>query len=310
MLEGGTLDWQCPDCGRHFPIERGILRMLPDAIRTPHASDVDAILKQRTAGSFAYEWRQFGGVRPEWQRNFLDYMQPHSPEQFQGIRVLDVGAGSGRHSREANRLGASVIAVDIGESIEVARANLPDDVLVVQADAERLPFEFGSFDFVMSIGVLHHLPDTERALRAIAPYAAPGGVVQVYLYWWPPHRSHRVVLRGVGALRRLTTRLPHRVVHALCIPLSAVLWTFIVTPYRLIRHKRRVHKLAEKFPLKTYADYPFGVLVNDQFDRFSAPIEHRFTARQVEDMMLRAGLEDVTVVPNHGWVASGRQPRQ
>ena len=59
-------------------------------------------------------------------------------------------------------------------------------------------------------------------------------------------------------------------------------------------------------PLKAYADYPFGVLLNDQFDRLSAPIERRFTAAEVRRMLEAAGLEAITVLPHHGWVASGR----
>jgi hypothetical protein len=65
---------------------------------------------------------------------------------------------------------------------------------------------------------------------------------------------------------------------------------------------------ADWFPLKTYADYPFRVLVNDQFDRFSAPIERRFTRVEVEEVMRQAGLIDVIVLPHHGWVADGRRP--
>ena len=58
--------------------------------------------------------------------------------------------------------------------------------------------------------------------------------------------------------------------------------------------------------MKTYADYPFGVLVNDQFDRLSAPVERRYTAEQVSgDDDARPGLEEVEVLPNAGWVAEG-----
>src|SRR4029453_13659901 len=96
-----------------------------------------------------------------------DYMQPHRPEFFDGISVLDVGTGSGRHAKVAADLGARVIAGDLGNSIDVARGTLPPDVITVQADAEALPLAPASFDFVMSIGVLHHLPDTERALRSL-----------------------------------------------------------------------------------------------------------------------------------------------
>lgn len=268
----------------------------------------EAAIARRTADSFSYEWERFGGLRDEWKRNFVDYMRPHAPESLAGRSLLDVGAGSGRHSFHAARAGAQVTAVDLGASIDVARRNLPRSVLTVQADAEALPFELESFDIVMSIGVLHHLPDTERALRSITRYAKPGGHVHIYLYWVPERDWHRRVLRMVTAVRRVTTALPHRVLHALCYPLAAVLQVSVVAPYRALRRRPRTAKAAAALPLKTYADYPFSVLVNDQFDRFSAPLERRFTEDEVRSAMEAAGLEDIILIPNHGWIADGRRP--
>jgi ubiquinone/menaquinone biosynthesis C-methylase UbiE len=294
----------CGACGARYPIAGGTPRML---LACGHSAEEDAVA-QRTADSFAYEWERFGVMRDEWAKNFADYMRPHTPQSLAGKSVLDVGTGSGRHSFHAAQAGAQVVAVDLGASIDVARRNLPASVLTVQADAEALPFEPGSFDLVMSIGVLHHLPDTERALRSIARYAKPGGHVHVYLYWVPERRWHRRVLHAVTALRRVTVRLPHSVLHALCYPLAALLWVAVVAPYRALRARPHTARLAAELPLKTYADYPFGVLVNDQFDRFSAPLERRFTAAEVRAAMEAAGLEDVVVLPNHGWVADGRRP--
>ena len=242
----------------------------------------------------------------EWDRNFRDYLQPHNPESLRGQTVIDVGAGSGRHSRQAAYHGAQVVAVDLGRSIDVARSNLPPDVLTVQADAERLPFEQGSFDVAMSIGVLHHLPDPVRGLRELVRLTKPGGHVHVYLYWVPELWAHRALLKLVTAARLVTVRLPHGLLHALCYPLSAFLHVSIVMPYRTLRGRPRGSGLASWFPLKTYADYPFGVLVNDQFDRFSAPLEKRFTRRQVTTILTEANLEEVAVLPNHGWVGDGR----
>jgi SAM-dependent methyltransferase/uncharacterized protein YbaR (Trm112 family) len=299
----------CSECGASYEIEAGTARMLPRELRQSGSrTSTEIAVKSRTAGSFAYEWEAFGSDRPEWWKNFLDYMQPHPPEFFDGISVLDVGTGSGRHARIAANLGARVVAVDLGASIDVARRNLPPDVITVQADAEALPLPPASFDFVMSIGVLHHLPDTERALRGLVRYVRPGGHLHVYLYWDPPRRSHRFILRGVTQVRRLTTRLPHRLLHIACYPLAAILYTTIVLPYRAMRRFPRLRRFADALPLKAYADYPFGVLVNDQFDRFSAPIEQRFTRAESERMMRDAGLVDVVVLPNNGWVCDGRCP--
>jgi SAM-dependent methyltransferase len=272
--------------------------------------DPERAVKSATADSFAYEWEHFGGLRPEWQHNFRGYLQPLEPEALAGRLVLDVGAGSGRHSHQAARFGAQVVAVDVGSAIDVARANLPDDVLCVQADAERLPFAEHSFDVVLSIGVLHHLPDPERAVRTVARHVRPGGRLQLYLYWQPERRWQRAVLRGVSAARRVTTRLPFGVLRALCLPLSAALWACVVAPHRIARRQPGLRRLSAWLPLKAYADYPFGVLLNDQFDRLSAPLERRFTAAEVRALLASAGLEEITVVPHHGWVAGGRMPER
>jgi ubiquinone/menaquinone biosynthesis C-methylase UbiE len=316
----------CEGCGERYPVIAGTARMLPRPMRARLAADyplareafeettqpaaVDGDLshevKQRTADSFAYEWERFGALRDQWRKNFVDYMQPHPPESFAGRLLLDVGTGSGRHAFHAAELGARVVAVDLGRSIDVARANLPPQALTVQADAEHLPFEPGAFDFVMSIGVLHHLPGPQRAFERIVPLARPGGNVHVYLYWVPEQAWHARVLRLVSAVRRLTVRLPHPLLHALCVPLAALLAVAFVWPYRLLRRIPRLRRLAGAFPLKTYADYPFGVLVNDQFDRFSAPLERRYTRAEVEAMLEAAGLAEVSVLPNHGWVGDGR----
>ena len=299
----------CTGCRTSYPIIAGIPRFVPKALRSAVGRrNPEAAIKRETAASFGYEWSQFGSTRPEWRRNFREYMQPHPPEFFEGLWVLDVGTGSGRHARIAAELGAEVVAVDLGDAIEVARTNLPPEALAIQADAERLPLKPGSFDFVMSIGVLHHLPDTARALRSIVRYAKPGGRVRIYLYWKPQRRSHRVILAGVSAVRRVTTRMPHRLLHALCYPIAAVLWITAVGPYRLLSRSESTRRLADWFPLKTYANYPFGVLVNDQFDRFSAPIERRFDRSEVIELMRDAGLIDVETWPNYGWVAEGVRP--
>lgn len=296
---------RCTECGASYPVLHGTVRMLAG----DDAPSAESGLKAATAESFAYEWEHFGDTREEWQRNFRDYVRPFEPEWFSGKLVLDAGAGSGRHSREAARHGARVVATDLGDAIHVARRNLPADVLTVQADLEALPFEEGAFDMVMSIGVLHHLPDPERGLRRVARHVRPGGQLHVYLYWWPEVAWHRTVLRWVQAVRRLTTRMPHRVLHLLCYPLAALLFAAFVLPYRFLRRWRATSWLARRLPLKTYADYPFGVCVNDQFDRLSAPIEHRFSADEVRALLERAGLVDVVVLPNHGWIGSARRPQ-
>jgi SAM-dependent methyltransferase len=249
-------------------------------------------------------------MRAEWERNFWEYMHPHTPDSFRGKRVLDAGCGSGRHTYYAAQNNAEVWAIDICSAVEIAKYNtrLHNNVFVAQADIHHLPFAPESFDLIYSIGVLHHLPDPERAFRNLLRYLKPGGWIHIYLYWKPENQPFkRALLALVKAIRRITTHIPHRLVYGLSFPAAAIVFAGFVWPYQLLA-AAGLHGIAERMPMKQYARYPFRVCVNDQFDRFSAPIEARFTREEVEGWMGRAGLEEIVISPNFGWCATGRKP--
>jgi len=316
-LEQDSLDGRpvlrCPH-GHTYPFADGTARILRVSLRDSMArggsGDAAEEAKRRTAASFGYEWRHFADLRPEWERNFLAYMAPHGHEFFPGKLVLDAGSGAGRHAYYAARDGADVVAVDLGPAIDVTRRNTADlaNILAVQADLYDLPFADGTFDFAYSIGVLHHLPDPEAAFRQLLRVVRPGGEVGIYVYWRHEHGVRGALLRLVTAARRVTTRLPHPVLHLLSYPIAAVATALFVWPARLLARIPPLREVALRLPLAGYMHYPFIVCVNDQFDRFSAPLERRYTEAEVRAWLGREGLEDVHVLANYGWVAGGRKP--
>jgi SAM-dependent methyltransferase/uncharacterized protein YbaR (Trm112 family) len=303
----------CAVCTVSYPIVDDIPRMLPASLREALAGRVSATgtdAKQvRTALSFGYEWQRFPEMYDEWERQFLDYMQPHGPDFFRGKKVLDAGCGNGRFAYYASKYGAEVWAIDLGPAVEVTRRNTETvGANVVQADLHNPPFPFESFDFIYSIGVLHHLPDPEVAFQNLLRFLKPGGEVQIYLYWKPESSPIKaLLLSGVAGARRLTTRLPHRVVYLLAYPAAVSAFLFFVWPYRIMKRLRPFERLAEELPMKQYASFPFRVCVNDQLDRLSAPIENRYTRADVHDWLARASLESPRVGENYGWVATGRK---
>lgn len=311
--ESGGESLACRQCAERFPVVNDVPRLVLSPLRealTGAAATARDELLARTARSFQYEWSHFSQMRREWERNFLAYMAPRPPSFFTGLRVLDAGCGSGRHAYYAAQYGADVWAVDLGAA-DVARRNTADSrkVHVVQADLHRLPFEPRSFDFVYSLGVLHHLPDPEGAFRNLLRYVRPGGEVQIYLYGKAESVGKRATLGAISAMRRVTTRLPHSLVHGLSYLAALAVFVVFVLPRRAGRRVPALRGLTEKLPMGAYADYPFRVCVNDQFDRFSAPVENRYGKPDVEGWLERAGLENAVVLWNDGWIGSGRLPR-
>ena len=304
---------QCSQCAVSYPVIKGIPRMVKPELRKALAGEVSATgtdAKQvETALSFGYEWQRFPEMYDEWERQFLDYMQPHGPEFFRGKKVLDAGCGNGRFAYYAGKYGAEVWAIDLGPAVEVTQRNTESvNVQAVQADLHHPPFALESFDFIYSIGVLHHLPDPEVAFRNLLRFLKPGGEVQIYLYWKPERRPIKaLLLSGVAGARQLTTRLPHGAVHLLAYPAAIAAFLFFVWPYRIMKRVPPLKVLAEELPMKQYASFPFRVCVNDQLDRLSAPIENRYTRADVHEWLTRAALESPRVGENFGWVATGRK---
>jgi len=95
----------------------------------------------------------------------------------------------------ASKAGAGAVGIDLSfHSIELARQNAEINQvnpLLLNADVESLPFADCSFDLVYSWGVLHHTPDTERALHEVHRVLKPGGECQAMFY----HRRSLVALQ-------------------------------------------------------------------------------------------------------------------
>ncbi len=107
--------------------------------------------------------------------------------RFYGQKILEVGIGAGSDFIQWVRAGAKAYGIDITEeAVEHAKQRLSlfnlkaEEVKV--SDAENIPYEDNTFDLVYSWGVIHHSPNTERALAEIIRVTVPQGRIKLMIY--------------------------------------------------------------------------------------------------------------------------------
>ncbi len=128
-------------------------------------------------------------------------------------RILDAGCGTGVSTDYLCHLnpGSAVLAVDISAgALEVARQRTRRSGAAAQVEELRIEQRSlldlageGPFDYINSVGVLHHLREPEQGLGALAGLLRPGGLVHLFLYAdggrWEIHRTQRALaLLGAG----------------------------------------------------------------------------------------------------------------
>ena len=262
-------------------------------------------LDSRTVADFGEQWLAFTENRGYYASSdcLADVFGGLLPlEAVRGVRVADIGSGTGRIVNMLLDAGAAhVVAVEPSEAVAVLRRNLADRadrVTVLHARGDTIP-PSGDLGLVVSIGVLHHIVDPRPVLEAARAALLPGGRVLVWLYG---REGNRLYLAVFGAVRRLTMRLPHRALYGLS---------------GALRRVADLYAVACRLPLPMHG-YMRGHWQRlgpaertlTVYDQLNPAYAKYYTREEAQRLLAGAGFEDVRLHHRHGysWTVLGTRP--
>jgi SAM-dependent methyltransferase len=270
VMEGAL---RSPGCGREYAVRGGVPRFVDSGAY---------------ASSFGFQWDRFRHVQLDSRNGRRESEQTlfattgWTEQDYAGRLVLDAGVGAGRFAEVAAAKGAEVVGFDITTAVDAAFANIgrAPRVHLLQADIFAMPFRRGTFDLAFSIGVLHHTPDTRAAFERVAATVKRGGGFAVYLYarYGPANRCS-------DAIRRLTTRLPGRVMLTLAAGAVPLYYA-----YRLPGVGRLLRLVC---PISLHPDWRWRWL--DTFDWYTPRYQWKLFYPDVFRWFRESGFHDVAI---------------
>jgi SAM-dependent methyltransferase len=259
----------------------------------------DQNLDQEVIASFGHEWATFDYAEDETDEaldtQFQAYCTPLDLSQFNATTSVaaDFGAGSGRWAARILPYFSFVYVLEPSHGASnVLKSKFSSEprmrLLQETVGANSIPAE--SLDFGMSLGVLHHIPDTGLAIRDISSKIKSGGLFLCYLYYKLEDKPlyYRLLFWVSNSLRWVISRLPY----AMRRLTARVIAGFIYLPLaRIAKILERRGKNVSNFPLHHYSEMPFVMLQNDALDRFGTRLEQRFSKNQITEMLNLAGFD-------------------
>lgn len=253
-----------------------------------------------TVHSFGEEWKAFHEFKDEEIKKIGDvYFDIVTPAMIGKDKIAaDFGCGTGRWTKYFHDKAGYVAAIDPSEAILSASNVLKevDNVFLYKASIDNLPFPDNYFDFGFSLGVLHHIPDTQKAMDACIRKIKPGGYFLVYLYYNLDNRGilYKALFSLSNLVRMVVSKMPDGLKKFFCNFLAVFFYMPFVLFSRLLKVFGVSKKVRSYIPLHSYENTSFYIIRNDALDRFGTPLEQRFSKEHIRTMMQTAGLDNIS----------------
>jgi len=246
--------------------------------------------------NFGKEWKKFDDFKEndyKLKKIFNDYFHVFPKKEIFNRNKIgaDFGCGSGRWSIFVAPKVKKLYCIDPSSAIEVAKKNLKKykNCVFLKNNIYDLKLKDQELDFGYSLGVLHHIIDTQKGLKNCVKKLKKNAPFLIYLYYSFDNRSniYYFIWYLSNILRLIISKLPIKIKYFIC----DILALLIYYPLSRISHFFDLIGLnTKKFPLNYYKDKKFYIMRNDSLDRFGTLIEKRFSRNEIKKIMLSSGL--------------------
>lgn len=302
----------CNTCKTSYKIIKGVPFFNLD-IKDPEVN--------KNIKNFGDEWNYFTSdldvksAQGELESYFHTYMKY---SDLDNKLVLDAGCGGGRFTyvlaKETNA--KEIIGVDLSNSVFTAFENTKhfENITIIQADIMNMPFKKRNlFDFILSVGVIHHMPKPHEGFNCLAKHLKENGDILAWVYG---KEGNFLYITFADPFRKLiTSRLPFIWALSLAFILSFILWVVIwgvYYPFNIVLGEKIANKI---LPLNEYLNFfrkrGFKDFWRTVYDKMIPTIAHYITEDEFKRWFESNNLNYQTYFRNgHSWLGVGQGLQQ
>ena len=255
-----------------------------------------------TIKDFGDQFNKYHDISGVWGSNEIleDFVYPFDLKQIKNKSICEVGTGSGRLLKNfLNYNPKSITAIDPADCIEIAKKNNHGkNIEYLQIDSTKMNIH-DKYDYVFSIGVIHHIPDAEKAVENIYNSLKSGGKFIMWVYGYENNAIYVLIFNN---LRRILSRLPDFIVEIFSFAFTLLTYVYIFL-CKFIKLPLR------KYFLKVFSKFSFKHKFYVIFDQLNPKYSKYYKKQEVLDLIKNADfvIEDIYHKDEYSWTIIGKK---